>query len=104
MILQEISSKKKDMYFGVNAANQVQKFSLYKSKNSNRHVLRFRVCDYAPSGKFHNEWAGPLCTGTNKRQLLLLADQVISQSTDVERYKSLRKILEKIKNQRKSTK
>lgn len=103
MILQEMNTKKKNMYFGINAANQVQKFSIYKSNaTDSKYMLRFRVIDYAPSGKFHNEWCGPLCTGQSKKPLLALANQVISQSVEVERHKPIKKILEKIKKERKS--
>ena len=98
-ILKEINSKKKDIYFGINAANQAQKFSIYKSNAKNsRYMLRFRVVDYAPSGKFHNEWSGPLCTGTNKNSLLAIADEVISKSTSIERHKHFKKLLLEIKN------
>lgn len=102
-ILQEIKTNKKDMYFGINAADQVQKFSIYKSNAKNsRYMLRFRVIDYAPSGKFHNEWSGPLCTGTNKNSLLSIADEVIARSTTIKQHKLLKKILLVIKEERKA--
>lgn len=102
-ILQEIKTNKKDMYFGVNAADQVQKFSVYKSSKSNRYVLRFRVIDYAPNGNFHTEWSGPLCTGFNKKSLINLAEEVIKRSTTIKQHKALRKILLEMKEERKST-
>ena len=100
-ILQEIKTNKKDMYFGINAADQVQKFSIYKSSKPNsRYMLRFRVIDYAPNGKFHNEWSGPLCSGFNKKSLIGLAEEVISRSTTIKQHKPFKKILLEIKEER----
>ena len=100
MILQDINSKKKGLFYGVNAASQVQKFSLYNSgKKTSRWMLRFRTINYAPNGKFHNEWSGPLCTGTNKKHLLAVAQEAISRSTTVNDYKALKKILLQMKQE-----
>lgn len=100
MILQDINSNKKDLYYGVNAASQVQKFSLYKSgKKGSRWMLRWRVINYAPTGTFRNEWSGPLCTSTNKKQLLEVASEAMSRTTTVNNYKALKKVLLEMKKE-----
>ena len=99
-ILQEIQSDKKDIFYGINAAGLAQKFSLYRSKNSKRWIMRFRVVDYAPNGRFHNEWSGPLCSGTNKKALIELADMVISKTVSIERFKPFKKVLLEIKKEK----